>query len=1261
MTNLRRSFGNTKTEQVRLEGPVRLSESMLNRLPTAGPKPRSAFSQASLAQALSGVTRSFLQESAADAGEDSQADRPHEVIELGDDPGRFAFAFLRSWAADAPALRYTLAGDDQTLRALQRKHPQLAPWVEDGRLDFGHWDPTDLDPTSDLIPDGPSTGPRVVIVNNAFAATRQDAFAVLDGRLLECRPILDAQAEAMKAAEAGTLVREAVHASYDYRPVDLPYYHDAVLDGLLEQYRNSLGSGHFLVPVGAMHTLRRLATSTPGGLLVLHIGRGNVRPESLPDAPPPLRQVGLALPIDFHALDLQIKALGGETVAPQTAAPGCVVAASFLGIEKQLPATRERLLTLVERSGPAGLLALQSGLGERLDTLSFDGLLAYLQVAAWDPQITRLALPQLQTLAEAGLESGERAALEQAVERIWQHYLHLDEPFDLPYELAVTLLSAHLHRPAIRFFQHSVELYGEHTATFYNMGLAHTRVGQFKLARQCLARSLALDPDNAGARDLSHGIQDRPDVEPEASDGAEKLVIDAAFAIPEIFAPASKTVATPISAYVSNLEHLRGELMMLNFRLQREVERWRSTHAPGAGLEELSGTRLTHLGADVAIDSLEQDLLAPRAVDPQASLAPRVAIHRQREAAALKADVPLRLPELAERLGLDDFERNAVLLALAPELDERYERVFGYLENDMQRRWPTVRLALRLFGGPAEQAHGEAWKLDVQGRLSRLRVLQSTEVSSPFPLVSRARGLRLDPRILAFLLDRPGGAEVGAAVADPVIAPHLELQEPMEDIGLGEKVRELRVTLRAHPKPDVAVSLHGPDSLLLRRVATVLVGGPVLVLRADAVAASPDPLDLAARALREAELSDCALLVEGAAALARDGSPTQALRHLLTSHGSQLRVLSAAEPWRLPETCHTTPLLSLAVPAPDLALRVELWREALDEPAERIELGELAGRFQMRSTQIEAAALQLRARARGHDRVETASAPEKLRATLFAICRAQCFVSLDGLAERIESRHSWDDLVLPERVKTQLHGIEHWLRYRHVVYHEWGFAERVQTGRGMAAMFTGSPGTGKTMAAGILGRTLDLDLYRIDLSAVVSKYIGETEKNLATIFDAAQTANAILFFDEADALFGKRSEVKDARDRHANLEVSYLLQRMEDYDGIAILATNIQGNLDAAFSRRLQVVVDFPFPEKEDRQRIWRRLFSEQVPLHEDVDLTRLADRFALPGGSIKNCALDAALAAAAEQRPVAMRDLVGAVAREYEKLGKPVTQAEFG
>ncbi len=1242
---------------VRLEEPVPLSESVIWDLWKQ--VPGRAFSHAFLARAFARTVRTFFRDTAPDP------DEPLAIVDLEAGTGHLGFAFLQAWAEldDAPALCYILAGPDENAIDFWQGCPQLMTLAERGRLDFAVWDVAGRDAGSDesvpLILRGaelrPRRSPLVVIADDAFASARQDAFAVLDGRLLECRLTFDAPAE---MAGAGELHPEALRCGHDYRPVDLPYYDDDVLDGLLREYRRELSTGHVLLPVGAFRALRRVAKLAEGGLLLLNAGRGPVHLEDLHDTPPPwpVQPGGVALPVNFHALSRQVEALGGRVFKPRTTPPYLAVNAYLFHTGGDGSATRESLDHLVGGIGPSATDTVLRQLEKSLDETALEGVLAYLKLSGWDSGAGRRALPRLHSLAEGNLVPRESIALADAAERIWAGHLHQGEAFDLSFELGTVVMAAGLHRRAIAFFRASLEGHGAHTATFFNLASCHLRLGEPDLARQCLERSLELDPDNDGARQLGSRIANADD----------RAAWDAK--------PAVKDVAPALDAYGSNLEHLRGELALLNLRLRKEVERWRSTHPPAASLEELKGSRLTDVGADVALDSLALDSLASELLsasggDPIASLAPRTSLHRRREKQALAAGTPLRLPELAGRLGLDDFERAILLLALAPELDERYERLFGYLNDDMQRRWPTVRLALRLFTAAPEERSSEAWKLDPQAPLSDRRLLRCVDPEGPFPGVGLSRGLRLESRTLGFLLDRPAWA-----AADPVLAPYLETDEaddtgsfvgsvapPQSPQGDGasavvREINEFRDYMDTGPEPPPILSLDGPDALLLRRSARFLVGRRLLVLRGTAVATASDPVDLVARALREVELEGLALLVEDAAALGQEGAPTLALDRLLRAPCSSPRLLAAAEPWLLPETCRTAPVLSLHVPAPDEALRVELWRQALGDLADGLDLGELAGRFRLRWAQIDGAARHLRARLGSHPK-----GAESVATTLYAACRTQCLVSLEGLAERLESVHGWDDLVVPPSVKAKLRGIESWLCYRHVVHHQWGFAERINAGRGMAVLFAGSSGTGKTMAAGILGRTLDLDLYRIDLSSVVSKYIGETEKNLAKIFEAAEASNAILFFDEADALFGKRSQVRDSHDRHANVEVSYLLQRMEQFEGIAILATNLTGNLDTAFARRLQVSVEFPFPSTADRERIWRRLFPEQVPQAEDVDLEYLAKQFALSGGSVKNCALAAALMAATETKPVEMRHLVAAVAREYEKLGKPVTQAVFG
>jgi SpoVK/Ycf46/Vps4 family AAA+-type ATPase len=267
---------------------------------------------------------------------------------------------------------------------------------------------------------------------------------------------------------------------------------------------------------------------------------------------------------------------------------------------------------------------------------------------------------------------------------------------------------------------------------------------------------------------------------------------------------------------------------------------------------------------------------------------------------------------------------------------------------------------------------------------------------------------------------------------------------------------------------------------------------------------------------------------------------------------------------------------------------------------------------------------------------------------------------LGELAARLDPVHRWGDLVLPERHIGLLRSISAYLRHRDLVLQEWGYERTVARTQGLKAMFAGESGTGKTMAAQVLANELGLELYRVDLATVVSKYIGETEKNLDRIFTAAEGSNAILFFDEADALFGKRSGVSDAHDRYANIEVAYLLQKMEGYVGAVILATNFRSNIDDAFLRRLDFVIDFPFPEVDDRRRIWELLLPDQAPVADDVDLDFLATRFKLSGGGIRNCSLAAAFIAAEEGGAIGMEHLVRAVALEYGKLGRLTLEADF-
>jgi hypothetical protein len=309
----------------------------------------------------------------------------------------------------------------------------------------------------------------------------------------------------------------------------------------------------------------------------------------------------------------------------------------------------------------------------------------------------------------------------------------------------------------------------------------------------------------------------------------------------------------------------------------------------------------------------------------------------------------------------------------------------------------------------------------------------------------------------------------------------------------------------------------------------------------------------------------------------------------------------------------------------------------------------LAGQFNLNTTTIRQIARGTAAGRPGNG---------SLSGQVWDACLVNTRPRMDLLAQRLDPKATWEDIVLPDEVLLLLRQVADQVRWRSTVYDEWGFRQKMNRGLGINALFAGESGTGKTMAAEVLANELRLNLYRIDLSAVVSKYIGETEKNLRRLFDAAEDGGAILFFDEADALFGKRSEVKDSHDRYANIEVNYLLQRMEAYRGLAILATNLKSSLDHAFVRRLRFIVNFAFPDARQRKVIWQKVFPPRTPLAE-LDYERLA-RFNLTGGSIHNIALNAAFLAAQQDMAVSMPLILTAARTEFRKLERPIREADF-
>lgn len=577
--------------------------------------------------------------------------------------------------------------------------------------------------------------------------------------------------------------------------------------------------------------------------------------------------------------------------------------------------------------------------------------------------------------------------------------------------------------------------------------------------------------------------------------------------------------------------------------------------------------------------------------------------------------------------GLTPFERDVLLLAAGCELDAAFAASVARLHDDPAQRLPTLRLALAHLAGAA-------W--DVLTPDAALRRYALIELTATMSLVDAP--YRVAERVLHALLDVEALDETLAGV----------LVEPGPAAPL-TAANDAVVDALATAWPDGAASwpvlvLSGADGAAKRAIAAALAARRGLGLRRfeiAALSASPgERARLARLCEREAALLGFALFVE----LDDDVEPAErraVLRWLDDLHVAT--VLCIRERARLQRRDVRNADVELPTP-PEQRL---LWKQLLGEHAAAFngQVERVVSHFVLDAQSI----------ARVANGVLSDTAPEL--PSLWLSTRHDARSSLDALAERLPRRAGWDRLVLPAQQMHALREIVAQVRRRARVYETWGFA-RDGRGLGISALFTGPSGTGKTLAAEVLASELELDAYRIDLSAVVSKYIGETEKNLRRIFDAAEAGGAVLLFDEADALFGKRSEVRDSHDRYANIEVSYLLSRMETYRGLAILTSNFKNAIDEAFLRRLRFVIEFPFPDPAQRAAIWQTVFPEEMPRAE-LSLERLA-QLNVTGGNIRNIALHAAFVAADESSAVGMPHLLRAARTEYMKLGRPLSEAEL-
>lgn len=704
--------------------------------------------------------------------------------------------------------------------------------------------------------------------------------------------------------------------------------------------------------------------------------------------------------------------------------------------------------------------------------------------------------------------------------------------------------------------------------------------------------------------------------------------------------PPHNSEDSSIPAYSCGLDELEDHLKWLTVTLEHGVVEFRTRRSPG-DTPGLAGVAIFDSEIDEILsrsrDTARRDVLGlDRAIVHEARL-----IAARTRVTPGQIELPIR--SLATAFHLQPIEVQLCVLAAAPQIDRGYGRVFAYLNNDVMRPYLTPALALGLLTSTwAEQGEVRA-ALHSASALRRYELLHLESGNGPLE-----GALSLADGVVRYLLDgfmEP--AERGHGAATPkrlILAP--SLQSVLDRLVLDQS---------SHPRPKL-VCIHGPRGSGKRTIATALSArlgheARLLELRPDSTS------EQLHRWLRDVRLvGQCPMI-----RVPRSSDPklVETVHEALVEWAFPLAFEAHEDSRARGPASRRVEIIRIDIPAPDTLVRAEAWRVFLaeeDVSAGPEDVAIVAAAFPLSVGDISRAATAACARARGV-RPDT---PSVNGAALCEACRQESEHQLDRLADRVPTNHDWSDLVLPDDQIAHLREFASAVRIRDVVLGRWGFGEKVCTTPGMSALFSGPSGTGKTMAAGILAASLQMALYRVNLSRVVSKYIGETEKHLEALFEEARHVHAILFFDEADAIFGKRSEVKDAHDRYANLEVAYLLQKMEAHDGVTILATNLRKNLDQAFSRRLGFAVEFPHPGEDLRLRIWRGVWPAGATLAPDVDFAFLARQFELAGGHIRNIALTSAYLAAETGAVISMAHLVAATRREYQKFGRVLVDHEF-
>ncbi|HEY93635.1 MAG TPA: ATP-binding protein [Dehalococcoidia bacterium] len=719
--------------------------------------------------------------------------------------------------------------------------------------------------------------------------------------------------------------------------------------------------------------------------------------------------------------------------------------------------------------------------------------------------------------------------------------------------------------------------------------------------------------------------------------------------------------------FSNNIDHIMAELGRIELKLQycltvmrnqnedTSTDRFQGLYISEKEMDAISGIAVNQDKKE------ESSLYTPEAIDLAKSLSHLEKDISEKKEESIRRGIELRLVSLEQMFRLSSFDIDTLLACLLTEINLKYQRVYAYLQDDVTQKSPTVDLVLKLLCKtfPEMLKHRQAFSADAPLIKYQLVRLCEDHTSKPTPLLDKS--LQMDERIIHYLL--------GIDQLDPCLSRFTQLVQPeldFEELILPGETRQFINTLVARGKKAPVCYLHGDNGVGKKATAEAIckkLGLPVLYVELNRMLSGKENTETSLHLIvREGMLWNAALYLNGYDVLfpVEEGSKFDG-DDLVTEVMNYPKWIFIAgnKEWNPKVAWQNRPFVSIELPMPSYSLRKELWEKYWDKNIameDDVDFSDLAGKFKLTGEQIRNVTINarnlVRLREPGHQTVNGKD--------ISSICRTESREVLHNMARKIKPKYGWEDIILPVDLFEQLKEIYGCVQHYHRVYSDWGFDKKLSLGKGLHVLFSGPSGTGKTMAAEILAHELMLDLYKIDLSNVVSKYIGETEKNLDRIFREGQTSNSILFFDEADAIFGKRSEVKDAHDRYANIEISYLLQKMDEYEGMVILATNLRKNIDEAFSRRIHFALEFPVPDEPDRNRIWHSIFPPETPLDSNIDFTFMARQFRITGGNIKNIALGAAFLAAQNGNIINMNNIIRATKREYQKIGKLCTEDEF-